>query len=85
MKLKIYSKNNYGVKHYYPACENAKELNYMTPGSTIPEHSLFGIQKMGYEVEEVIEPKTPEWKSKRKFTAQDWKNRMEEIADRYDL
>ena len=87
MTLKIYSKSNYGVKHYYPACENAKELNYMTKGKTIPEYSLLGIQKMGYEVEEVTEPNMAEWKtisnSMKKPTAQDWNNRMAEIADRY--
>ena len=42
---------------------------------------------MGYEVEEVTEPNMAEWKtisnSMKKPTAQDWNNRMAEIADRY--
>jgi|TARA_R110002012_G_scaffold310815_1_gene519377 hypothetical protein len=63
--IKIFTRNNRGTIHNYPypGDKKAEILNGMTSGTTIPERSLVGIKKLGFEVEPLAEPNIAEWKT----------------------
>lgn len=48
--ITVYTKDNYGSVHIYPACENASAIANMLGKKTLHEYELKTFEKLGHEI-----------------------------------